>query len=68
MQDIYGISECYQCNAFVFEGIEMKVLKEEFSHHQDKIDQYYSLLKDAEENDESMSHCMRILHANSIYK
>lgn len=28
---------------------ELQALKEEFNHHQDKIDQYYSLLKDMEE-------------------
>jgi hypothetical protein len=28
---------------------ELQALKEEFNHHQDKIDQYYSLLKDVEE-------------------
>jgi hypothetical protein len=28
---------------------ELQALKEEFNHHQDKIDQYYSLLKDVEQ-------------------
>lgn len=45
----------YNFNLIVnfFPGIELQVLKEEFSHHQEKIDQYYSLLKDAENSDES---------------
>ncbi len=34
-------------------GIELQVLKEEFSHHQEKIDQYYSLLQTSEDADES---------------
>ncbi|PNF21763.1 hypothetical protein B7P43_G09876 [Cryptotermes secundus] len=32
-----------------FTAEELQALKEEFNHHQDKIDQYYSLLKDMEE-------------------
>jgi hypothetical protein len=28
---------------------ELQALKEEFNHHQEKIDQYYSLLRDVEE-------------------
>lgn len=32
-----------------FTATELKALREEFGHHQDKIDQYYSLLRDVEE-------------------
>jgi len=32
-----------------FTAEELRALKEEFNHHQDKIDQYFSLLKDMEE-------------------
>ncbi|GLH07392.1 Alpha-2-macroglobulin receptor-associated protein [Gryllus bimaculatus] len=31
-----------------FTASELKALREEFNHHQDKIDQYYSLLKEVE--------------------
>lgn len=31
-----------------FTGEELKALKEEFNHHQDKIDEYYSILGDVE--------------------
>lgn len=31
-----------------FTSEELAALKEEFNHHQDKIDQYYDLLKDVE--------------------
>uniref|UniRef100_A0A8D9AL89 Alpha-2-macroglobulin receptor-associated protein n=1 Tax=Cacopsylla melanoneura TaxID=428564 RepID=A0A8D9AL89_9HEMI len=31
-----------------FTSIELQALKEEFSHHQDKVDQYYSLLDEVE--------------------
>ncbi|KAL1465148.1 hypothetical protein WDU94_004738 [Cyamophila willieti] len=31
-----------------FTSIELQALKEEFSHHQDKVDQYYSLLEEVE--------------------
>jgi hypothetical protein len=36
-------------NVLFFTAEELRALKEEFSHHQDKIDQYFSLLKDMEE-------------------
>lgn len=29
---------------------ELEALKEEFTHHQNKVDQYFSLLKDAKDN------------------
>ena len=32
---------------------ELKTLKEEFSHHQDRIDEYYSLLETINQNDKS---------------
>jgi hypothetical protein len=32
-----------------FTAEELQALKEEFNHHQDKIDQYYSLLRVVEE-------------------
>lgn len=35
-----------------FTNEELAALKEEFSHHQDKIDQYYSLLHDVKGNPE----------------
>lgn len=31
---------------------ELEALKEEFTHHQNKIDQYYSVLQDVKENQE----------------
>lgn len=34
---------------FSFLAEELQALKEEFNHHQDKIDQYYSLLNNAED-------------------
>lgn len=33
--------------------IELQVLKEEFTHHQDKIDEYYSLINGVPETDDS---------------
>jgi len=36
-------------NVLFFTAEELHALKEEFNHHQDKIDQYFSLLKDMEE-------------------
>ena len=39
----------------ILSGLELQVLKEEFTHHQDKINQYHSLLKDVENGDESES-------------
>jgi hypothetical protein len=36
-------------NVLFFTAEELQALKEEFNHHQDKIDQYYSILKDVEE-------------------
>jgi len=35
-----------------FTAEELKVLKEEFTHHQEKVDHYYSLLKDVEKGDQ----------------
>lgn len=32
-----------------FSSIELQALREEFEHHQDKIDQYYSILGDAKD-------------------
>lgn len=32
----------------LFSAIELQALKEEFSHHQDKVDQYYALLDEVE--------------------
>lgn len=32
----------------IFAAEELQALKEEFSHHQDKIDQYFSLLNKAD--------------------
>lgn len=34
-----------------FTSEELAALKEEFTHHQDKIDQYYDILKDVESGD-----------------
>lgn len=34
-----------------FTAEELKVLKEEFSHHQEKVDQYYAILNDVEQGD-----------------
>ncbi|XP_054266492.1 alpha-2-macroglobulin receptor-associated protein [Macrosteles quadrilineatus] len=42
-----------------FTAEELQALKEEFSHHQDKIDQYYSLLNEVEKKDSDV-------HVNSI--
>ncbi|KAK9695341.1 Alpha-2-macroglobulin RAP, N-terminal domain [Popillia japonica] len=39
-----------------FTSIELKALQEEFTHHQDKIDQYYSLLTDIKESETSDEH------------
>lgn len=36
-----------------FNKIELQVLKEEFTHHQDKIDEYYSLINSASEIDDN---------------
>lgn len=36
-----------------FTADELKALKEEFEHHQDKIDQYYNLLQKVEAKDEN---------------
>jgi hypothetical protein len=36
-------------NVLLFTAEELQALKEEFNHHQDKIDQYYSLMNDMEE-------------------
>lgn len=36
-----------------FTSIELQALREEFTHHQDKIDEYYSILEEAKENSEN---------------
>lgn len=35
-----------------FTAEELQALKEEFTHHQDKVDQYYNLLNDVNPKDE----------------
>jgi hypothetical protein len=44
---------------------ELQALKEEFNHHQDKIDQYYSLLKDVEEGPNDTHESKLICHKES---
>lgn len=44
---------------------ELLALKDEFNHHQDKIDQYYALLHDVKGNPEDNSESKQIIH---IYK
>ncbi|KRT80685.1 hypothetical protein AMK59_6183 [Oryctes borbonicus] len=39
-----------------FTSIELKALQEEFGHHQDKIDQYYSLLTDIKDSNKDQEH------------
>lgn len=34
-----------------FTTIELEALKEEFNHHQDKIDQYYAILSDVKDGE-----------------
>ena len=42
---------------------ELKTLKEEFSHHQDRIDEYYSLLETLNQNDKSkLMQCCRFCY------
>ena len=36
----------------MFVAEELMALKEEFMHHQDKVDQYYSILSEVEEGDQ----------------
>lgn len=39
-----------------FTAVELNALQEEFNHHQDKIDQYYSLLSDIKDPEKDEEH------------
>lgn len=41
---------------------ELLTLKEEFNHHQDKIDEYYSLLKDVKEGPDGQEESKYLRH------
>ena len=45
-----------------FTAEELQALKEEFNHHQDKIDQYLSLLRDVEEGPNDTHQSKRTCH------
>lgn len=49
-------------NVLFFTAEELQALKEEFNHHQDKIDQYFSLLKDMDEGPNDTHHSKLTCH------
>lgn len=48
-------------NIIISSEVELKALKEEFQHHQDKVDEYYALVQEAAkkyQDDQSEFHCL----------